>query len=57
MYKTVVLIIFKHHNSYVFDYHAYHTIFNLVLNKGIQKVLNFTLVQVNHSTDTGTTNF
>lgn len=53
MYKTVVLIVLKHHNSYVFDYYTYHT--KSVSNiKGIQSVLNFLLLQVNHSTDTGT---
>lgn len=49
MYKTVVLIVLKHHNSYV--YHTYYI--KSVLNKGIQNVLNFLLLQVNHSTDTG----
>lgn len=54
MYKTVVLIVpvLKHHNSYVFDYHTY--LIKSVLNKGIQNILNFLLLQVNHSTDTGT---
>lgn len=52
MYKTVVLIVLKHHNSYVFDYYTYHI--KSVLNKGIQNILNFLLLKVNHSTDTGT---
>lgn len=51
MYKTIVLLVLKHHNSYVFDYHTYYI--KSVSNKGIQNVLNFLLLQVNHATDTG----